>query len=185
VFLTVFYKIGHGHTLHYLDHKRVTKYIALEPNALMHPHIRSLANSLGYSESAGSLQILSCGAEEITSWIPVHSVDTMISILTLCTVSDLQKTVNELVLALKPGGTFLFYEHVLSPRADVRWWQKFWTPMWSVVFDGCRLDRATDKVVRELGSGEGVWEEEQTWGKVGENVEECLFWHQVGKFVKA
>lgn len=176
---------GHGHTLNYLEHTRVTKYIALEPNVHMHPYIRSLAESLDYSESAGTLQILSCGAEDITSWIPRDSVDTMISILTLCTVPDLPGTLNGLVVTLKPGGIFLFYEHVLSPRADVRWWQTFWTPMWSKAFDGCRLDRATDKVIRELGGEEGIWKEEETWGKLGEKVEESLFWHQAGKFVKA
>jgi len=176
---------GHGHTMKYLDHSRVTKYIALEPNVLMHPHIRSLAKSLGYTESDGRLQILSCGAEDITSYVPRESVDTLVSILTLCTVPDLPGTLNGLIVTLKPGSLFLFYEHVLSPRADVRWWQKFWTPMWSTAFDGCRLDRATDKVVRELGGEGGIWKEEETWGKNGEKVDECLFWHQVGRFVKA
>ena len=56
---------GHGHTVKYLDHDKVTKYVALEPNKLMHPEIRNIANAAGYTESAGNLLILPYGAEQM------------------------------------------------------------------------------------------------------------------------
>jgi hypothetical protein len=80
---------------------------------------------------------------------------------------------------LKPGGTLLFYKHVLSPRNDVVWWQRFWTPVWKVAFDVCRLDRPTHLRVERMG----VWRVGDVWGK-NEEPEESLFWHRVGKFVK-
>ena len=73
----------------------------------------------------------------------------------------------------------MFYEHVLSHRDDVAWWQRFWTPIWKVAFDGCRLDRPTDIWVQKMD----VWKEASVWGKEGEE-EEHLFWHRVGRFVK-
>jgi hypothetical protein len=88
---------------------------------------------------------------------------------------------------LKPGGQFLFYEHVLSHREDVAWWQRFWTPLWTLGFDGCRLDRPTHLWVERLGVGAregGIWREGRSWGKDEED-EENLFWHRAGKFVKA
>ncbi|KAJ3013632.1 hypothetical protein NUW54_g1536 [Trametes sanguinea] len=57
---------GHGHTLFYLDPSKVTKYVALEPNQLMHGEIRTLAASKGYTEGNGNLLILPYGAEEIS-----------------------------------------------------------------------------------------------------------------------
>jgi hypothetical protein len=90
---------------------------------------------------------------------------------------------------LKPGGQVLFYEHVLSPRADVAWWQRFWTPLWGIFLDGCRLDCPTHLDISEMkdvGAGAeavGMWEEGKTWGKPGEE-EENLWWHQAGRFVK-
>ncbi|KAG8903422.1 hypothetical protein FRB99_003317 [Tulasnella sp. 403] len=180
---------GHGHTVNYLKRDQVTKYVAVEPNHLMHPEIRKNATSAGYSEEAGELVVLDCGAEDfqlINSAVGgENQVDTIISILTLCSIPEPQATVRNLSLrVLKPGGQFLFCEHVLSPRNDVRWWQRLWTqiPIWSLCFGGCRLDRPTHTWIAE----EGTWDAaaSKTWGKVGDD-EENIFWHQVGKFTKA
>ncbi|KAG8903421.1 hypothetical protein FRB99_003316 [Tulasnella sp. 403] len=177
---------GHGHTVNYLKRDQVTKYVAVEPNHLMHPEIRKNATSAGYSEEAGELVVLDCGAEDfqlINSAVGgENQVDTIISILTLCSVPEPQATVRNLSLrVLKPGGEFLFCEHVLSPRNDVQWWQRLWTPIWSLCFGGCRLDRPTHMWIEE----EGIWDvASKTWGKDGDD-EENLFWHQIGKFTKA
>lgn len=179
---------GHGHTVNYLDRTRVSKYIALEPNVLMHPHIRGAAHKAGYNESDGTLLILACGAEDTASISSsVHGpIDTLISVLTLCTIPSPEASLTSLVRdVMGPGGQVLFYEHVESPRKDVAWWQKFWTPVWTVAFDGCRLDRPTHLWIGSIKDeeGEGIWAERRVWGKEGES-EENLFWHQVGRFVK-
>ncbi|KAI0776933.1 S-adenosyl-L-methionine-dependent methyltransferase [Trametes elegans] len=175
---------GHGHTLLYLDRQKVTKYVALEPNQLMHAEIRALAEAKGYSEAAGSLLLLPYGAEEIGLIVSAlggaRTVDTLISVLTICSIPDPERALDTLVReTLKPGGTFLMYEHVLSPRPDVAWWQRFWTPVWEKAFDGCRLDRPTHLWVERMD----VWAEKAMWTKDGEE-EEHLFWHQIGRFVK-
>lgn len=56
---------GHGHLVRYLDRARVTAYVALEPNKLMHPLIRAKAEECGFSEAAGSFLLLPYGAEEL------------------------------------------------------------------------------------------------------------------------
>lgn len=181
--------------MNYLDRNQVSQYIALEPNTLMHPHIRRRAQAAGFTEASGTLLILSSPAEDtssILSSIP-HPVDTLISILTLCSVPSPQDTLRSLVCdVLKPGGQFLFYEHVLNSMADVAWWQRFWAPFWKPFFDGCRMDQPTHLWVEELGvdgygkakgNGSGVWREGETWKKEGEN-EDNLFCHRIGKFIK-
>ncbi|KAJ7902824.1 S-adenosyl-L-methionine-dependent methyltransferase [Mycena olivaceomarginata] len=178
---------GHGYTAPYLDRSKVTKYIALEPNPHMHSHIREKAHAAGFSEADGSLLILSCGAEATASILSSvdAKVDTIMSILTLCTVPAPQATLLSLVQdILVPGGEFLFYEHILSHRADVAWWQNFWTPVWVQVFDGCNLNRPTNLWVRDLvdDSGESVWAEGKCFDI--DWPEEHLFWRKMGRFVK-
>ena len=172
----------------------------------MHNHIRAKANEAGFHESDGTLIILSLGAQDTHSILSSLSsqqqqqqpkqqqlppVDTILSVLTLCTVPDPQRTISNLVRdLLKPGGQLLYFEHVLSPRPDVAWWQHFWAPVWACAFDGCRMDRPSDVWIRDLKIGgsdsderSNVWMEWNIWDYPGEN-EECLFRHSLGKFVK-
>lgn len=176
---------GHGHTAKYLDKTRVTKYVALEPNVLMHTELRSAAEAAGFNEAAGSFILLSCGAEDTTSILTslggYQPVDTIVSVLTLCSVPEPQETIKSLATeVLKPGGQILFYEHVRNPNLNVAWWQEFWTPLWGMAFDGCRLDRPTHEWVQQVGG----WEKEDVWGLDNED-EEHMFWHRLGRFIKA
>lgn len=151
----------------------------------MHPEIIKSANANGFTEADGTFIILSCGAEDINSVLAVlgepHSVDTIVSILTLCSIPSPEQTLTVLVRdVLKPGGTLVFYEHVLSHREDVARWQRIWTPFWKLAFDGCRLDRPSHLWIERMG----LWKDGEVWGKEEEE-EESMFWHRIGKFVKA
>lgn len=172
----------------------------------MHAHIRAEAAAAGFTEADGTLVILTCSAEDTPTILAKLApsadgaevdppVDTIVSVLTFCTVPNPQRTLAALVRAvLKPGGHFLMSEHVLSPRADVARWQRFWAPFWSLGFDGCRMDRPTDVMVAGLrageaggGKGESAWREMQVWRQEGldepEDVEN-MFGHSYGVFVK-
>jgi ubiquinone/menaquinone biosynthesis C-methylase UbiE len=69
------------------------------------------------------------------------SVDTVVSTLVLCTVPDVQPVLAEIARVLKPGGTLLFCEHVLSGDAKLARHQKRLAPYWAVFAGGCRCDR--------------------------------------------
>ena len=156
----------------------------------MHEHIRRTAGGAGFAEADGSLIVLGCGIEDVATIrgaLGGSGADTVVSVLTLCSVPAPEATIRALVRdILKPGGTLLFYEHVLSHRADVAWWQRFWAPVWKVPFDGCRLDQPTHLWLAEAGDdgkGESLWALQETWNREGEP-EDTLFWHQAGRFVK-
>lgn len=153
----------------------------------MHPRIRETAKSAGFEEANGSLVILSCGAEDTETILSsVGAVDTIVSVLTLCSVPNPELTIRSLVRdVLKPGGVLLYFEHVRSPRDDVAWWQKLWTPLWQLAFGGCKLDRPTHLWIEEAldTEGKGIWKERRMWG-LKDEPEEHLWWHQVGKYVK-
>ena len=161
----------------------------------MHSHLRASANGAGFTEEDGTFVIMSCGAQDAPSILEALGatqppVDTIVSVLTLCSIPSPERAIRTLVRdVLKPGGVFLFYEHVLSHREDVAWWQRAWAPIWALIFDGCRLDSPAHSLVDGLtlpednGAETSAWSERRLWGKEGES-EENVFWHQVGKFVK-
>ncbi|KAJ7485169.1 hypothetical protein B0H11DRAFT_2279424 [Mycena galericulata] len=180
---------GHGHSADYLDCSKVTKYIAVEPNVYMHGHLRTRVEAAGFSEADGSFVVLSCGAEDTVTILScaLAKVDTIVSVHTLCTVPSPKTTLHSLVEdVLAPGGELLFYEHVLNPREDVAWWQKFWAPIWRHIFDGCCLDRPTDLWIEEMvdDNGQSLWSEGSIWKASDLVDEETLFWRVLGRFVK-
>lgn len=65
--------------------------------------------------------------------------DTVVSTLALCSVADLNATVNALRRLLSPTGSLLLLEHV-GASGLVGGFQKVATPLWSRA-GGCRLDR--------------------------------------------
>jgi SAM-dependent methyltransferase len=171
---------GHGHSAKYLDKNKVTKYVALEPNPFMHDIIRQKALAAGFEPH--QIQVIGCGAEhvsEISRKLDGVQVDCIISILTLCGISDVKKTVNDLVTTiLKPKGIFIFYEHgQCDTNPTIAWWQSFWTPIWQLIL-GCRLDTPTPEILKGLD----LWENTQTWQKKGETP--GLFCHRLGCFTK-
>jgi hypothetical protein len=154
----------------------------------MHPRLREMAAAAGYTESDGTLLILSCGAEDTASILSSVDapVDTIVSVLTLCTVPAPQETLRALVLeVLTSGGEFLFLEHVRGDRADAVWWQRVLMPFWTRVFDGCCLDRPTDVWAKELvdDNGASAWSEGKIWDPTDWD-KETLFCLQFGRFVK-
>jgi len=190
---------GMGHGIKYLDHEKVTQFIALEPNVLMHTSLRAEAAKHSYLESDSTLIILSLGAEDIstisiiTSMLStqhgIQHVDTLLSVLTLCSVRNPQQIIPEFVRRVlkSKGGVFLFYEHVRNVKADVSWWQSAWSPIWGLFFDGCELDRPTHEWIRDIGgwTAEGDGDgETNLWVKDGEP-EDSLFWHVAGRFTRA
>ena len=160
----------------------------------MHNDIRVAAAAAGYMEADRSLIILPFGAEDVSAILSAlgdygvatpsngtAGVDTIVSILTLCTVPNAESVLPSLIRRVlrSPGGTFLFNEHVLSEKDDVRWWQRAWTPIWSLIYDGCELHRPTHTWIENVGgwSKSNVWKHEES--------EESLFPHRVGIYVRA
>lgn len=84
-------------------------------------------------------------------WLPFPpaSFDTVVSTMTLCSIPQLSKALQEVCRVLKPGGRFLFLEHGLSPDQAVRRWQHGLTPMWKCFGDGCHLNRPMARFIQE------------------------------------
>lgn len=79
------------------------------------------------------------------------SVDGALSTFTLCTIPDASLALRELLRVLKPGGSFHFLEHGLSPDPKVERWQQRLNGMQRACCGGCNLDRAIDRLILDAG----------------------------------
>ncbi len=84
------------------------------------------------------------------SGLPDASFDTVVATLLLCSVGDQARALAEIRRLLKPGGRFLFLEHVRAPGWPGRL-QALATPVWSRLSAGCHLDRPTLEAIRGAG----------------------------------
>jgi ubiquinone/menaquinone biosynthesis C-methylase UbiE len=71
-----------------------------------------------------------------------HSVDTVVTTWTLCTIPAVSAALGEMRRVLKPAGRLLFVEHGLAPEDSVRRWQDRLTPLWKRIGGGCHLNRS-------------------------------------------
>ncbi|MDQ3740822.1 MAG: class I SAM-dependent methyltransferase [Actinomycetota bacterium] len=82
---------------------------------------------------------------------PDDSFDTVVSTLVLCVVPDQQRALAEIKRVLKPGGRFLFLEHVRSHDAKIAKRQDRLTPLWRHVGHGCHPNRDTAAALTAAG----------------------------------
>ena len=80
-----------------------------------------------------------------------HSVDTVVSTWTLCSIPDVQRALQEMRRVLRTGGTLLFVEHGEAPESNVARWQHRLDPLWTRLAGGCHLDRPIDTLIAEAG----------------------------------
>lgn len=134
---------GTGSNLPY--YSKDVRLIGLEPNPHMQRYLTEKAVQMNRS-----LEIISGRAENIP--LKGESVDAVVSTLVLCSVDNVQDTLSEIKRVLKPGGSFLFIEHVAAPeKSRLRKIQRTIKPLWKCVADGCHPNRETWKMIENAG----------------------------------
>ena len=135
---------GSGATLPFYDAAKVSRLTVVEPSVGMNARAagRLAASPVPVVSVPGAGEGLPFG---------YASFDTVVTCLTLCSVSDVQQVLAEIRRVLRPGGQFLFLEHVVSEDAGRRKWQERLTPIQKVVGVGCHLNRDSAAMVRAAG----------------------------------
>lgn len=96
-----------------------------------------------------SVNFIEASAEAIP--LDDHSIDTVVSTWTLCTIPQAVTALSEMRRVLRPGGRLLFVEHGLAPDEHVRWWQDLMTPAWTRISGGCHLNRPIQAIIEASG----------------------------------
>ncbi|MFM0084809.1 class I SAM-dependent methyltransferase [Paraburkholderia sediminicola] len=121
----------------------VTDIVALEPApALIAMARRSVHPPIRVSFIEGSVEAIP---------LDDHSIDTVVTTWTLCTIPQVATALGEMRRVLKPGGRLLFVEHGLAPDESVRRWQDRLTPAWACFSGGCHLNRPIRTIIERAG----------------------------------
>ena len=122
-----------------------TRWIAVEPNVHFHPRLRAAAAAHGLD-----LDLRPGVAEALP--VADGAADAVVCTLVLCSVDDVRQSLAEARRVLRPGGRFVFVEHVAAPRGTaLRLAQRVVRAPWGWFGDGCRPDRETGRRIREAG----------------------------------
>jgi SAM-dependent methyltransferase len=107
------------------------------------PMARRLESRLRRSGVRGT--VLRAGAEALPA--ATNSVDTVVSTLVLCTVTDPEAALDEIRRVLRPHGRLLFCEHVRSDSDRRSRWQERLAGPWAAFADGCRCHQDTLELI--------------------------------------
>ena len=122
----------------------VREVLALEPA----PRLVTMARSASHLPSM-PVSFLEASAEAIP--LDKHSVDTIVTTWTLCSIPQAATALADMRRVLRPGGKLLFVEHGLAPDEGVRWWQDRLTPAWRRISGGCHLNRPIRSMIEGAG----------------------------------
>lgn len=138
-------EIGPGGGINLPFYRSEVRWVGVEPNPYLHDAILERARELGRTADVRLGRAEALPFED-------GSVDAVVSSLVLCSVSDLEGTLREIRRVLRPGGRFVFIEHVADPRGGGRARvQCLVRPLWNLLADGCNPDRRTWEAIRGAG----------------------------------
>jgi ubiquinone/menaquinone biosynthesis C-methylase UbiE len=120
----------------------VDELVLTEPDPHMARRLRGKV-----ADSGRRAEVVEASAEQLP--FPDASFDTVALTYVLCTVPDPEPALREIVRVLKPGGRFLFMEHVRSPDPKLARWQDRLHGPWKVFANGCHCNRDTLRTIEE------------------------------------
>lgn len=114
------------------------------------PHVRRRLSQRARAEHGQQAQILDASLEGLS--LPNDSFDAVVGTLVLCSVPRLDRALAEIFRVRKPGGRFVFLEHVAAEDRPRRLrWQHRLEPFWRAVSGNCHLARRTDDAIIAAG----------------------------------
>jgi ubiquinone/menaquinone biosynthesis C-methylase UbiE len=122
----------------------VRRLVLAEPDAGMRARLkRKLAER-------PDVTVIDATAESLP--LPDRAFDVVVSTLVLCSVDSPGRSLAEVWRVLKPGGRFLFLEHVAAEGRPGRLrWQRLLEPAWRCLAGNCHLTRNTEAAIAEMG----------------------------------
>jgi ubiquinone/menaquinone biosynthesis C-methylase UbiE len=136
--------IGSGLNLPYYNNEQVNHLMAIDPSLELWKKNRVDPKSLPFD-----FEFIKAFAENIPS--DNNSFDTVVITYTLCSITDINKTFEEIKRVLKPNGKLVFCEHGKAPDKAIEKWQNFINPVWKRIGGGCNLNRDIPLIIENNG----------------------------------
>ena len=122
----------------------MTEWVGIEPNAHFEVALSTAKREHQLEELPTQLKHVR--GEELD--VSAKSMDTVVAVHVLCSVDDVRAVLKEVERVLKPGGKFLFLEHVLDP--DPKSWramvQHALSPMFNILANGCKFQHTSQEL---------------------------------------
>ncbi|CAJ1932030.1 unnamed protein product [Sphenostylis stenocarpa] len=140
--------IGTGPNLSYYASGSDVEVVGIDPNPKMEKYARSSASSAGLPPS--NFEFIQAVGEAIP--LSDASVDAVVGTLVLCSVKDVDMTLKEVRRVLRPGGLYVFVEHVAAKDGTfLKFMQRVLDPLQQTLADGCHLSRDTGNNISRAG----------------------------------
>ncbi len=138
-------EVGPGVGANFRYYRPSVRWTGVEPNRFSHgPLLREAAR---YGIAA---QVAFGVAEALPQ--ADGTMDAVVSTLVLCSVAHPAKVLAEAQRVLRPGGRFVFIEHVAAPAGTpLRRLQDALAPAWRLLADGCHPNRETGAMLQQAG----------------------------------
>lgn len=140
--------VGTGPNFKYYATDSGLTVFGVDPNKQMEKYARAAAVTAGLPPERFNF------VRGVGEALPVsdNSMDAVIGTLVLCSVEDVDMALKEVKRVLKPGGLYLFIEHVAAEDGSLlRFVQNVLDPLQQVVADGCHLTRQTGREISRAG----------------------------------
>ncbi len=125
--------IGSGLNIPYYNIDKVDHLIGIDPT----PNHKTLKTAIDHTSL--STEMIFESAEELP--MEENSIDSVVCTYTLCTIPNIEQTLEQCRRVLKDQGQFLFVEHGIAPDERVRKIQNRINPVWKKLAGGCHLNR--------------------------------------------
>ncbi|CAL0308098.1 unnamed protein product [Lupinus luteus] len=140
--------IGTGPNLSYYASNSDVQVVGIDPNPKMEKYARSSAKSAGLPLT--NFEFIQAVGEAIP--LSDASVDAVVGTLVLCSVRDVDMTLKEVRRVLRPGGQYVFVEHVVAKDGTfLKFMQRVLDPLQQTIADGCHLSRETGNNISRAG----------------------------------
>jgi ubiquinone/menaquinone biosynthesis C-methylase UbiE len=139
-------EIGAGTGLNLSAYPRsgITRLVLTEPHVAMRRQIEAKREA-----APAPVEVVEASAEDLP--FDDASFDTVVGTLVLCEAGDPARAVAEIARVLRPGGRYLFLEHVRSADPALARRQDRWMRLWRAAADGCHCNRDTLATISASG----------------------------------
>lgn len=126
-----------------------TRITGFEPNPYMLEHARQREAFITEPQRFRLYNLKAEEGEEILR--EAAPFDALVFTLVLCTVTQPEALVRNLLPLLRPGAPIIVLEHIIDPHPVIRLGQRLFNPVWKHCAEGCHLTRPTDQMLKEIG----------------------------------
>lgn len=139
--------LGTGPSIPLYVENEVRSVVGVEPNLAMHEVAMDEARRFG----AGSMVSVIAGFAENLP-MESNSADVVVCSMLLCSVRDVDVSAREIHRILKPGGKYVFLEHIAAPQGStLHAMQVLFNPLQQFCACGCNLTRNPLKSIQAAG----------------------------------